>query len=42
MTISAFPPGAMLMLGALLVPFVVGRARATLLLGLPVVTLWLV
>ncbi len=42
MTISAFPPGAVLVLGAFLLPFVGARIRAALVLGLPLATLWLV
>ena len=42
MTISAFPPGAVLILGALLLPFVGKRIRSALVLGLPLATLWLV
>ncbi len=41
-TISAMPPGAWLALGALLLPLVTLRFRPVLLLGLPLVTLWLV
>ncbi len=40
--ISAFPPGLVLVLGALLIPAVRGHARATLLLGLPLLTLFLI
>jgi multicomponent Na+:H+ antiporter subunit D len=36
------PPGLVLILGALLLPFVRGKLHAALLLGLPLVTLWLV
>nr|VFJ89610.1 MAG: multisubunit sodium/proton antiporter, MrpD subunit [Candidatus Kentron sp. H]VFJ92743.1 MAG: multisubunit sodium/proton antiporter, MrpD subunit [Candidatus Kentron sp. H]VFJ97610.1 MAG: multisubunit sodium/proton antiporter, MrpD subunit [Candidatus Kentron sp. H] len=42
MTISAFPPGMALIMGALLLPLVGPRIRATLMLGLPLATLWLV
>ena len=42
MTISAFPPAAVLILGALLLPFAGPRIRAALMLGLPVATLWIV
>jgi multicomponent Na+:H+ antiporter subunit D len=42
MTISGFPPGAFLALGALLLPIVPARARPLLMLGLPLVTLSLV
>ena len=45
MTISALPPAAVLMLGALLVPLVGARLRPLVVLGLPVVALaqvWLV
>ena len=42
MTISAIPPGAVLALGAFLLPFVSARIRPALMLGLPLATLWLV
>ena len=42
MTISAFPPGAVLVLGAFLLPFAGARLRPALMLGLPLVTLWFV
>ena len=42
MTISSFPPGAVLILGAFLLPFVSARIRSALILGLPLATLWLV
>ena len=42
MTISAFPPWAVLVLGALLLPLCGPRIRTALLLALPLVTLWLV
>ncbi len=41
-TISLIPPGAWLALGALLLPLIGRRFRPTLILGLPLVTLWLV
>ena len=41
-SISLVPPGAWLALGALLLPLVPRRFRPALLLGLPLVTLWLV
>jgi multicomponent Na+:H+ antiporter subunit D len=40
--IEAFPPGLLLIAGAVLVPLLRGSARTTLLLALPVLTLWLV
>lgn len=40
--ISAFPPGLVLILGAFLLPVLRDNARYTLILALPVVTLWLV
>lgn len=40
--ISAFPPGLVLILGAFLLPITRDYTRATLLLALPVITLWLV
>ncbi|MFQ6023311.1 MAG: Na(+)/H(+) antiporter subunit D [Acidiferrobacterales bacterium] len=39
MTVSAIPPGLILVLGALLLPLVRGSLRAALLLGLPLVAL---
>jgi multicomponent Na+:H+ antiporter subunit D len=42
MTSLAIPPGLVLVLGALLLPLVTGRLRAGVLLGLPLLTLWLV
>ncbi|MDJ0957086.1 MAG: Na(+)/H(+) antiporter subunit D [Arenicellales bacterium] len=42
MTISAFPPGALLILGAMLLPFGGPRTRTALMLGLPLATLWVV
>jgi multicomponent Na+:H+ antiporter subunit D len=41
-SLAAVPPGLVLVLGALLLPFVKGWARSGLLLGLPLLTLWLV
>ena len=41
MTIS-FPPGLILVVGGLLIPFVRGRAKEALVLGLPLLTLWAV
>ncbi|MFV2007548.1 MAG: Na(+)/H(+) antiporter subunit D [Longimicrobiales bacterium] len=41
MTIS-FPPGMILIVGGLLIPFVRGRVRGALVLGLPLLTLWAV
>jgi multicomponent Na+:H+ antiporter subunit D len=38
----AFPPGLVLILGALLLPFLRGRSRSVALLALPLATLWLV
>ncbi len=35
----AFPPGLIMVLGAILIPFLKGRSRLLLLLGLPVLTL---
>ena len=40
--ISAFPPGLILILGAFLLPITRGYGRSTVLLALPVITLWLV
>ena len=42
MTIDAFPPGVVLILGAFLLPFVQGRVREAVALLLPLVTLALV
>ena len=42
MTSLALPPGLVLILGAMLLPFLEGRLRTGVLLGLPVLTLWLV
>lgn len=42
MTLSSFPPGAILTLGALLIPFVSGRYRKALLIGLPLASLGVV
>jgi len=42
MTSLSIPPGLVLILGALLLPFVKGKLRSGVLLGLPLVTLWLV
>ena len=42
MTISDFPPGLVLVLGALLLPFAGSRIKSILILGLPLVTLALV
>ncbi len=42
MTISAFPPGLALILGAFLLPFFSGTWRRALILGLPLLTLWLI
>lgn len=42
MTSLSIPPGLILIFGALLLPFVKGRPRSGVLLGLPLVTLWLV
>ena len=42
MTISAFPPSLVLILGALLLPFAGQRLRPALILTLPLVALWLV
>lgn len=42
MTISDFPPGLVLVLGALLLPFAGRRIKPILILGLPLVTLALV
>jgi multicomponent Na+:H+ antiporter subunit D len=41
-SLAAVPPGVVLVLGALLLPFMKGWARIGLLLGLPLLTLWLV
>ena len=42
MTISTFPPGLLLVFGAFLVPFVGRNLRPVLILGLPLVALWMV
>ena len=42
MTSPAFPPGLVLILGAVLLPFLKGRQRTGVLLGFPLLTLWLV
>lgn len=42
MTMSDFPPGLLLILGAFLLPIVAQSVRSLLILGLPVVTLWLI
>ncbi|MCH9675288.1 MAG: Na(+)/H(+) antiporter subunit D [Gammaproteobacteria bacterium] len=42
MTLSSFPPGAILALGALLIPFATARYRTALLIGLPLLTLSIV
>lgn len=42
MTMSDFPPGLVLILGAFLIPFVSQRVRSSLILGLPIVVLWLI
>ena len=42
MMISSFPPGAILIFGALLLPFLGPRIRSVLMLALPLATLWLV
>ncbi len=40
MTISSFPPGLLLIIGGLLLPFVTANVRTTLILGLPLIVLW--
>jgi multicomponent Na+:H+ antiporter subunit D len=40
MTISAFPPGILLVLGGLVLPFVAPKVRATIVLVLPLIVLW--
>ncbi|MBT3917420.1 MAG: Na+/H+ antiporter subunit D, partial [Rhodospirillaceae bacterium] len=40
MTISAFPPGVLLVLGGLVLPFVTPKIRATIVLILPLIVLW--
>ena len=42
MTISAFPPGVLLVLGGLVLPFVAPKIRATIVLILPLIVLWCV
>lgn len=42
MTMSDFPPGLVLILGAFLIPFVSQWIRYTLILGLPLVVLWFI
>jgi multicomponent Na+:H+ antiporter subunit D len=42
MTSPAFPPCLVLILGAVLLPFLKGRQRTSVLLGFPLLTLWLV
>ena len=42
MMISSFPPGAILIFGALLLPFLGPRIRSVFTLALPLATLWLV
>jgi len=42
MTMSDFPPGLVLILGAFLIPFVSQRIRTLLILSLPLVVLWLI
>ncbi len=42
MTISAIPPGLVLIAGGFLLPFMPARARPALILGLPLLVLWLV
>ncbi|GMR12737.1 MAG: Na(+)/H(+) antiporter subunit D [Gemmatimonadota bacterium] len=39
---ASFPPGMILVAGGLLIPFVRGRVREALVLGLPLITLWVV
>jgi len=40
MTISAFPPGVLLVLGGLVLPFVAPKIRAAIVLILPLIVLW--
>ncbi len=42
MTMSDFPPGLILILGAFLLPIVAQSIRSALILGLPALTLWLI